>query len=80
MKTKSCLGTRKPGVLANLTFNTLIQGFWNKALGATERFSGGHEKRPSLGTFAVILHNPSVWEAFKGLNGSWRFENHCSEQ
>jgi len=29
-------------------------------LGATDRFSGGHEQRPSLGSFAVILHNPSV--------------------
>jgi len=29
-------------------------------LGARERFSGGHEQRPSLGSFAVILHNPSV--------------------
>jgi len=29
-------------------------------LGATERFSGGHEQRLSLSSFAVILHNPSV--------------------
>jgi len=29
-------------------------------LGATERFSVIHEQRPSLGNFAVILHNPSV--------------------
>jgi len=29
-------------------------------LGATERFSGCHEQRLSLGSFALILHNPSV--------------------
>jgi len=29
-------------------------------LGPMERFSKGHEQRPSLGSFAVILHNPSV--------------------
>jgi len=29
-------------------------------LGATEWLSGGYEQRPSLGSFAVILHNPSV--------------------
>ena len=29
-------------------------------LGATERFFGAHEQRPSLGSFAVILRNPSV--------------------
>jgi len=27
---------------------------------ATERFSGGHEQRPSLGSFPAIFHNPSV--------------------
>jgi len=27
-------------------------------LKATERFSGGHEQRPPLGSFAVILHDP----------------------
>jgi len=29
-------------------------------LGTTERFSGGQEQRPLLGSFAVILHNSSV--------------------
>jgi len=29
-------------------------------LRTTERFSGGHEQRPPLGSFAVILHNPIV--------------------
>jgi len=29
-------------------------------LGVTERFSGGHEQRLSLGSLAVILHKPSV--------------------
>jgi len=42
----------------------LHQGFSNGALGpplgATERFSGNHEQRPSLGSCAVILHNTSV--------------------
>jgi len=42
----------------------LAQGFSNGALGppfgATERLSGDHKQRPSLGSFAVILHNPSV--------------------
>jgi len=30
------------------------------SLGSTERFSRGHEQRSSLGSFVVILHNPSV--------------------
>ena len=29
-------------------------------LGPTQQFSGGHKQRLSLGSFAVILHNPSV--------------------
>jgi len=42
----------------------LSPGFLKRGHGspleATEQFSGGHEHRPSLGSFAVILHNPSV--------------------
>jgi len=44
---------------------------------------GGHEQRPSLGSFAVMLHNPSVttcWESFEGGHGSWKFENHCPRE
>jgi len=41
-----------------------ISGFLKRGprppLGLTERFSGGHNQRLSLGSFAVILHNPSV--------------------
>ena len=29
-------------------------------LGVTEQFSEGHNQRPSLGSFDVILHNPNV--------------------
>jgi len=54
----------------------LVQGFLD---GVTERFSGDHEQRPSLGKLAVILHNPSVamcWESFEGVTAYEKFENH----
>jgi len=44
-----------------------------------EQFSGSHKQRPSLGSFAMILHKPSVmicWESFEGGCGSCKFENH----
>jgi len=40
-----------------------MQGFSNGALGPPWGHGAvhwGHEQRPSLGSFAVILHNPSV--------------------
>jgi len=54
-------------------------------LGVTKRFSGGHEQRPSLSSFAVILHNPSVTiyryikyspVKLKGSHDTWKFANH----
>jgi len=40
------------------------EGFFKRGrqppLGATEWLSGGHEQRPSLGSFTVILHNPTL--------------------
>jgi len=47
-----------------VTCTRSISGFLKRdprpPLGDTERFPGGHDQRPSLGSFAVILHNPSV--------------------
>jgi len=41
-------------------------------LGATERFSGGHEQRLSLGSFALILHNSSVTMNYVVARVLWR--------
>ena len=41
-------------------------------LGATERFSGANEQRPSLGSFAVILHDPSVTMYYVFARVFWR--------
>jgi len=52
-------------ILIFFTFSVLdfSAGFFKRGprppLGATERFSGDHEQRSSLGSFGVILHNPS---------------------
>jgi len=40
-------------------FKVSQTGSWPQ-LGANQLFSGGHKQRFLLGSFAVILHNPSV--------------------
>jgi len=50
--------------LQNFLPTWFIAGFIKRgprsSLGATDRFSGGHKQKLSLGSFAVILHNSSV--------------------
>jgi len=53
-----------PRIAKEQAQHSLHQGFSDGAIGAllvaTEQFSGDHEQRPSLGSFAVSLHDPSV--------------------
>jgi len=50
-------------------------------MGATEQFSGGHEQRPLLGSFAMILHYTQVSRYIKHLPVKliraqlWKFKN-----